>query len=49
VKNSESKQVVPGIFAAVPYCLDLIGVPSVETDKAVVKVFHPKSAIRLSK
>jgi molybdopterin adenylyltransferase len=38
--------VVPGIFAAVPYCLDLIGGPYVETDAAVCKSFRPKSALR---
>ena len=37
---------VPGIFAAVPYCLDLIGGPYLETDDAVCKAFRPKSAIR---
>ena len=37
---------VPGIFAAVPYCIDLIGGPYVETDESVVKAFRPKSAIR---
>ncbi|MCB1927282.1 MAG: molybdopterin adenylyltransferase [Rhodocyclaceae bacterium] len=37
---------VPGIFAAVPYCIDLIGGPYVETNDAVVKAFRPKSAIR---
>ena len=37
---------VPGIFAAVPYCIDLLGGPYVETDDAVVKAFRPKSAIR---
>jgi molybdopterin adenylyltransferase len=37
---------VPGIFAAVPYCLDLIGGPYVETRESVVKAFRPKSAIR---
>lgn len=37
---------VPGIFAAVPYCLDLIGAPYLETNDAVVKAFRPKSAIR---
>lgn len=35
-----------GIFAAVPYCLDLIGGPYVETNEAVIKAFRPKSAIR---
>jgi molybdopterin adenylyltransferase len=37
---------VPGIFAAVPYCIDLIGGPYIETDEAVCKAFRPKSAIR---
>ncbi len=37
---------VPGIFAAVPYCLDLIGGPYVETRDAIVKAFRPKSARR---
>ena len=35
-----------GIFAAVPYCIDLIGGPYVETDDAVIKAFRPKHAIR---
>ncbi|MEO5797427.1 MAG: molybdopterin adenylyltransferase [Rhodoferax sp.] len=39
---------VPGIFAAVPYCIDLIGGPYLETDDAVCKAFRPKSAIRNS-
>ena len=46
VKDATGKQLVPGIFAAVPYCLDLIGGPYVETREAVVKAFRPKSAIR---
>lgn len=37
---------VHGIFAAVPYCIDLIGGPYIETDEAVCKAFRPKSAIR---
>lgn len=37
---------VPGIFAAVPYCIDLIGGPYAETNEAVIKAFRPKSAIR---
>lgn len=35
-----------GIFAAIPYCLDLIGGPYVETDETVIKAFRPKSAQR---
>ena len=37
---------VPGIFAAVPYCIDLIGGPYLETDEAMCKAFRPKSAQR---
>mgnify|MGYP006883575057 CR=1 FL=1 len=37
---------VHGIFAAVPYCIDLIGGPYMETDDAVVKAFRPKTALR---
>src|SRR3989440_2274875 len=37
---------VPGIFAAVPYCIDLIGGPYIETHQSVVKAFRPKSALR---
>ena len=37
---------VPGIFAAVPYCIDLIGGPYIETDPALCKAFRPKSARR---
>ena len=37
---------MPGIFAAVPYCIDLIGGPYFETDEAVCKAFRPKSAVR---
>jgi molybdopterin adenylyltransferase len=46
LKNPDGSQKVPGIFAAVPYCLDLIGGPYVETNEAVVKAFRPKSALR---
>ncbi|HET9644700.1 MAG TPA: molybdopterin adenylyltransferase [Burkholderiaceae bacterium] len=37
---------VPGIFAAVPYCIDLIGGPYLETDASVCAAFRPKSAIK---
>ena len=37
---------VPGIFAAVPYCIDLLGGPYIETDEALCKAFRPKSALR---
>ncbi|HEX7642640.1 MAG TPA: molybdopterin adenylyltransferase [Burkholderiaceae bacterium] len=46
LKDADGRQVVPGIFAAVPYCIDLIGGPYIETHEAVCKAFRPKSAIR---
>jgi molybdopterin adenylyltransferase len=46
VKGADGRQIVHGIFAAVPYCIDLIGGPYIETDDAVCKAFRPKSAIR---
>jgi molybdopterin adenylyltransferase len=46
LKDSEGKTIVSGIFAAVPYCIDLIGGPYIETNEAVCKAFRPKSAIR---
>jgi molybdopterin adenylyltransferase len=47
LKDADGKQVVSGIFAAVPYCIDLIGGPYIETNEAVCKAFRPKSAIRV--
>ena len=46
LKDAEGKQIVPGIFAAVPYCIDLIGGPYLETHDEVCKAFRPKSAVR---
>ena len=46
LKNADGSQAVPGIFAAVPYCIDLIGGPYLQTDDLVCKAFRPKSAIR---
>ena len=46
VKDAEGRAVVPGIFAAVPYCIDLIGGPYIETNQEVIRAFRPKSAIR---
>ena len=40
------KETLDGIFAAVPYCIDLIGGPYIETNETVIKAFRPKSAIR---
>lgn len=46
LKDKEGNSLVKGIFAAVPYCIDLIGGPYLETNEAVIKAFRPKSAIR---
>jgi molybdopterin adenylyltransferase len=46
LKETDGKQKVNGIFAAVPYCIDLIGGPYLETDAAVCQAFRPKTAIR---
>ena len=46
VRDAEGKVSHVGIFAAVPYCIDLIGGPYAETNEAVIKAFRPKSAIR---
>jgi molybdopterin adenylyltransferase len=46
LKDAEGKTLQSGIFAAVPYCIDLIGGPYIETNDDVVKAFRPKSAIR---
>jgi len=46
LKGADGKTLVAGIFAAVPYCIDLIGGPYIETRDEVVKAFRPKSAIR---
>jgi molybdopterin adenylyltransferase len=40
------KETLDGVFAAVPYCIDLIGGPYIETDETLVKAFRPKSAQR---
>jgi len=46
LKDENGKPVVHGIFAAVPYCVDLIGGPYMETRDEVCKAFRPKTAIR---
>jgi molybdopterin adenylyltransferase len=49
LKTDDGNQRVHGIFAAVPYCLDLIGGPCIETDPSVCKAFRPKSAVKPSR
>src|SRR5690625_781015 len=46
VKDKEGNTVVPGVFDAVPYCIDLIGGPYAETHESVISAFRPKSARR---
>ncbi|WP_435947141.1 molybdopterin adenylyltransferase [Dryocola sp. BD586] len=49
VKDENGKAIVPGIFASVPYCVQLLDGPYIETDPRVVAAFRPKSAIRETK
>jgi len=46
LRDAQGKIIVPGIFAAVPYCIQLIGGPYIETDADVVVAHRPKSALR---
>jgi molybdopterin adenylyltransferase len=46
LRGDDGQPKVPGIFAAVPYCIDLIGGPYIETRPEVIAAFRPKSAIR---
>ena len=46
LKDSAGQSIVHGIFAAVPYCIDLIGGPYLETHDEICKAFRPKTAIR---
>jgi molybdopterin adenylyltransferase len=46
LKDENGASIVPGIFAAVPYCIDLIGGPYIETNETVIKAFRPKSALK---
>ena len=47
LKDETGNQTVHGIFSAVPYCLDLIGAPYIETNAAIVQAFRPKSAAKV--
>jgi molybdopterin adenylyltransferase len=47
LKDADGKATVPGIFAAVPYCIQLIGGPYIDTRTEVVKAFRPKAAVRV--
>lgn len=46
LKDDSGQQIIAGIFAAVPYCIDLIGGPYIETNESLCKAFRPKSALR---
>jgi molybdopterin adenylyltransferase len=46
LKDESGQSIVQGIFSAVPYCIDLIGGPYIETQESVCKAFRPKSALR---
>jgi len=47
VRDSEGQIKIDGLFSAIPYCLDLIGAPYVQTNPIVCKAFRPKSAQRV--
>ena len=44
LKDADGKAIVPGIFAAIPYCIELIEGPYIQTNEDIVKAFRPKSA-----
>lgn len=46
LRDADGKSIVQGVFAAMPYCIDLIGGPYIETDEAVVKAWRPKNTVR---
>lgn len=46
VKDNDGKTLVSGIFASIPYCVQLLEGPYIETDEQIVKAFRPKSAIK---
>lgn len=46
LRDTDGRPVEVGIFAAIPYCVDLIGGPYLETNEAIIKAFRPKSALR---
>ena len=46
LRDADGKVSHVGVFAAIPYCIDLIGGPYVEADESVIKVFRPKHALR---
>lgn len=48
LRDEAGNSVVPGIFSAIPYCVDLIGGPYMETNSSLCKTFRPKSAIKNS-
>lgn len=48
LKDKEGNVLVSGIFASVPYCIQLLDGPYIETDESIVKAFRPKSAIRIA-
>jgi molybdopterin adenylyltransferase len=49
LRDDAGNSVVPGIFAAIPYCIDLIHGPYIETNSSVCNAFRPKSAVNLTK
>ena len=48
LKDENGKTIIPGIFAAIPYCIDLIDGPYIQTNESVIKAFRPKSAQKIN-
>ena len=46
LRTEDGAVLASGIFAAVPYCIDLIGGPYIETDETIIKAFRPKKAAK---
>jgi molybdopterin adenylyltransferase len=46
LKDPDGKVIVSGIFASIPYCIELFGGPVIQADESIIKVYRPKSAIK---
>jgi molybdopterin adenylyltransferase len=46
LKDADGKVIVSGIFASIPYCIELFGGPVIQADESIIKVYRPKSALK---
>jgi molybdopterin adenylyltransferase len=46
LKDADGKVIVSGIFASIPYCIELFGGPIIQADESIIKVYRPKSAVK---